>query len=133
MKDKLPIGYYLKNADRLLTEGINHIHQEMGITRTDWQILNSIHENDKIDLDKIAELLKAFADKETIIKAVKAMAKRQLITDNQFLSLTEEGKKLYVTCLQKQKAFRQKSMEGLTQEQYEQTISFLEKLIDNLK
>ncbi len=133
MKDKLPIGYYLKNADRLLTEGINHIHQEMGITRTDWQILNSIHENDKIDLDKIAELLKAFADKETIENSLTALAKRQLISDNQLLSLTEEGKKLFETCLQKQKAFRQKSMEGLTQEQYEQTISFLEKLIDNLK
>lgn len=133
MKDKLPIGYYLKNADRLLTEGINHIHREMGITRTDWQILNSIHENDKIDLQKIAELLTAFADKETISNAISALEKRHLIVGNQFLSLTEEGKKLFETCLQKQKAFRQKSMEGLTQEEYVQTISFLEKLIDNLK
>lgn len=103
MKDKLPIGYYLKNADRLLTEGINHIHREMGITRTDWQILNSIHENDKIDLQKIAELLTAFADKETISNAISALEKRHLIVGNQFLSLTETGKKLFETCLQKQK------------------------------
>jgi len=42
MKNKLPIGYYLKKTDNLLTEGINNIHKEFNLTRTDWQILNSI-------------------------------------------------------------------------------------------
>ncbi len=43
MKDeKLPIGYWLKKADILLTEGIDKIQLQFGITKTGWQTLNTI-------------------------------------------------------------------------------------------
>ena len=40
---KLPIGYFIKQADYLLTKGINEIQSSLGLTRTDWQILNSFN------------------------------------------------------------------------------------------
>ena len=133
MEDKLPIGYYLKKTDNLLTEGINRIHQEVDITRTDWQIINAINENAKIDRQQIVGQLSDFAGKETINEAVATLLSRQLIHEDNHLSLTEKGKDLYQTCFQKQNAFRQKAMKNVTQQQYLQTIETLEKTINNLE
>ncbi len=133
MKNKLPIGYYLKKTDNLLTEGINNIHKEFGITRIVWQILNSINENAEINRQKITELLSEFANKETISDAISTLLDRQLIREEKYLSLTKKGEVLYQTCFQRQKAFRQKATENITEQQYLQTIETLEKIIDNLK
>lgn len=133
MKDKLPIGYYLKKADNLLTEGINNFHRELDITRIDWQILNSINENSEIDRQKISELLSEFSTGETINETVTILLHKQLIREEKYFSLTEKGAKLYQTCFQKQNAFRQKAMKNVTQQQYLQTIETLEKIIANLE
>lgn len=127
MEDKLPIGYYLKKTDNLLTEGINRIHQEVDITRTDWQIINAINENAEIDRQQIADQLSDFANKETINEAVATLLSRQLIHEDNYLSLTEKGKNLYRTCFQKQKMFRQKTMSNITEADYLQTIVTLKK------
>src|SRR5690554_1331088 len=133
MKNKLPIGYYLKKADNLLTKGINNIHKELDITRTDWQILNSINENAEIDRQQITQQLSEFANKETISEAVAMLLSRQLIREENYFSLTERGKDLYQTCFQKQKVFRQKAMTNITEQQYLQTIETLEKITENLE
>lgn len=133
MEDKLPIGYYLKKTDNLLTEGINRIHQEVDITRTDWQIINSINEDAEIDRQQISDQLSDFADKETINEAVATLLSRQLIHEDNYLSLTEKGKDLHRTCFQKQKMFRQKAMSNITEADYLQTIVTLKKIIDNLE
>lgn len=58
---------------------------------------------------------------------------RQLIREEKYFLLTEKGKDLYQTCFQKQKVFRQKAMENITEQLYLQTIETLEKIIDNLE
>ncbi len=46
MKSKdLPIGYWMKQADNLLTLGIDKIQAAFGFSRTDWQILNALKES----------------------------------------------------------------------------------------
>lgn len=45
----IPIGYWVKQADEFLMKGINEIHASMQMTRTEWQMNNSIHENITID------------------------------------------------------------------------------------
>lgn len=132
MENKLPIGYYLKMADNLLTEGIHNIHQETGITRTDWQILNSINENNNLDVKSITKLLSVFADNATIAAAITNLHERGIILLGNKLSLTERGKSLYENCLQKQKQFRQIAMQNISEEEYENTLACLEKIIENL-
>ena len=133
MKNKLPIGYYLKKADNLLTEGINDIQNEFGITRTYWQILNSIKTDTEIDRQKLSELHSEFANKETIDKAVATLMERQLIREENFLTLTEKGQELYQNCFAKQQEFRQKAMKNITDDEYFQMITTLEKIIYNLE
>jgi hypothetical protein len=41
-----PIGYWLKEADRLITERVNAVQAANGVTRTQWQVLNMLHEGD---------------------------------------------------------------------------------------
>ena len=132
MEKKLPLGYYLKKADNLLTEGINDIHKEHGIDRTQWQILNSLNENDSIDRNKIIDVLITFADKETISNTIEKMINSELIKEDGQLKLTEKGTDVFNTCFQKQKGFRHKSMNNLSEQEYLQTITTLEKISANL-
>lgn len=60
--NKMPIGYWIKQADELLTRGIDDIYSSSGITRTGWQILNSINEKEFIMKVDLTNLMKPFAD-----------------------------------------------------------------------
>lgn len=131
--NKLPIGYYLKKIDNLLTKGINRIHGEFAINRTQWQIIHSIYENDGISREQIAATLKEFADSETLANATSDLINRGLVRESTTFTLTEKGKELHKQCFEKQKEFRQKAMRNISEEEYLTTISTLEKMIDNLK
>lgn len=130
-KKKLPIGYYLKKVDNLLTDKIDVIHSEFGLTRTDWQILNSISEG--VDKKAILTQLSEFASAEQLNERIHSLLERSLIVDNIILKLTDKGEGIFKTCLQKQTALRQKSMQNITEHEYLQLITTLEKIIDNLK
>ncbi len=132
MKNKLPIGYYLKTVDTLLTEGIDNIHQESGITRMDWQLLHSINENKHSVIQPITKLLSAFANKETLENALNNLCEKGYITKGNELTLTDNGKIFYEHCLQKQIQFRKKAMQNISEDEYEKTLSCLEKIIENL-
>jgi DNA-binding MarR family transcriptional regulator len=133
MKNKSPIGYYLKKADNLLTEGINDIHKEFNINRTQWQILNSLNESNSIDRNKIIDVLIEFADKESISNTIEIMKNRELIKEDEQLELTENGTDVFNKCFQRQTEFRNKFMKNISEQEYLQTITALEKIIVNLK
>jgi len=116
-----------------LTEGINNIHKEFDINRTQWQILNSINENDDINRNQIIVLLSEFLDKEAISSTIANLINRDLVAEETKLTLTEKGENVFKKCFLKQKEFRQKAMEGVTEQEYLQTITTLEKIIENFK
>jgi DNA-binding MarR family transcriptional regulator len=132
-KKKLPIGYYIKMADTLLTDGINNVHQESGLTRTDWQVLNCIEERDITDRKTICEILSKFSSAATIDNTVSALIERGLIKDDKMLRFTEKGKVVFEASFKKQALFRQKFMRNISEEEYLQLIATLEKIVDNLK
>lgn len=131
--NKFPIGYYLKKVDNLLTQGINKIHSEFDITRIQWQILSLISQDNEANREKVIEALTEFADKEVLKDTISLLISRNLINENKFLTLTRKGKDLFNSCLEKQKAFRQKAMRNISEQEYMQIIRSLEKIIDNLK
>ncbi len=132
-KPRLPIGFYLKKADNLLTAGINEIHAEFGLTRTDWQILNTINGRNGLDRQAMSDILSEFANREAINNTIAGLIKNDLLQENNSLALTDKGKDIYQACLQKQISFRQKSMQNITDEEYLQVIATLEKIINNLR
>jgi hypothetical protein len=44
-KANLPIGYWLKHTDELLTKHINNVQTANGVSRSPWQVLNSLYES----------------------------------------------------------------------------------------
>lgn len=132
-KPRLPIGFYLKKADNLLTAGINEIHTEFGLTRTDWQILNTINGRNGLDRQAMSEILSEFINGKAINNTISGLIKNDLLQENTSLALTDKGKDIYQACLQKQLSFRRKSMQNITDEEYLQVIATLEKIINNVK
>lgn len=131
MKNKLPIGYYLKKADNLLNEGIDKVHEEAGINRLQWQILHSIHEG--YPKEKMVDVLREFANPRVIDETLDQMTENQLISQVDGLSMTEKGRVIFEQCLQEQKEFRLKAVQNISEDEYFTTIETLEKIINNME
>lgn len=131
---KLPIGYWIKEADNLLTTGIDAIHSAAGITRTGWQVLNSIHENGSLHQAALFSLLSPFANQESLEQVLVKLAADNLIEEKEdILFLTASGHQLYQQCFERQKAFRQKAIAGITEQDYQLTVLTLQRIVENLK
>lgn len=88
----LPIGYWIKQADEQLTKGINDIQSSFGITRTDWQILNSINEKVFIEKDDLINHMRPFADANSVENVLTKFKAEHLINEvEQKLTLTDKG------------------------------------------
>lgn len=132
--EKLPIGYWLKQADQLLTRGIDEIHSSFGLTRSHWQRLHSLAEYSSVGKAEILNLTKPFLNQEETTIRINDLKKDQFVNEeNSNLYLTKKGLYQHNLCLEKQKSFREKAMQGITQENYLTTISTLQKIIENIK
>lgn len=132
---KLPVGYWIKQADRLLTEKIDEIQSAFGLTRTGWQLLNSINENSPAKRDMLIQLLLPFSDKNNTIQVLAEFNQMQITTvsDQNEITLTEKGKQLFIACFEKQKHFRQKAMQNISEQEYQTTLATLQKIITNIE
>lgn len=131
----LPIGYWLKRADELLTARIDEAQQANGLTRLDWQILNVVRDGPAVTGNEITETLKPFADAATVNVAVSNLADRNLISGSAEagLTLTPHGVELYERALLAQKAVRQKATIGISETEYATTVDVLQRLVENLE
>ncbi len=128
-----PIGYYLKQLDNLLTEGINAIQAQHGLSRTEWQTLNAISEEQPAAKEKLIELLNPFADSVALESILSKFVEKLLIEIKEnMVILSDEGKQLYSSCLTAQQQFRKKVMSGISETEYQVTISTLQKMIENV-
>jgi len=129
----LPVGYWIKKADNLITKGINVIQADFGIKRIEWQMLTLISEKGRIDKQAVIDSLKPFADAIAVIDIL------QKFVDNKLVeavagdyTLSPNGMQLYESCYKKQMAFRKKAAKNISEEDYECTIRSLMQLVANL-
>jgi DNA-binding MarR family transcriptional regulator len=131
---RLPIGYYLKLADNYLTKGIDEIQSQHSLNRIEWQILNSIYEKPSILKQEIFEIMKPLADSQFVETVLAKFSSKSFIeTINDTLTLTTAGQKLHKACFDTQQEFRKKAVIGISEIDYQTTISTLQKMIDNIK
>ena len=132
--NKLPIGYWVKQVDQLLTEGINKIQATFELTRSDWQILNLLSERQFTGKQTLFSTMQPFMDSTTAGQVLAALKQKGLINFvDDSLELTDLGKKQYLDCLERQKEFRQKAVKDITPEDYQTTVATLQKITNNLK
>ena len=128
-----PIGYWIKQVDELLTKGINEIHSSFELTRTEWQVLNSIKENEKISKSELSALIRPFESEDSLDTTLGKLREKKILSgETEKLLLTDKGIEMHKACMEKQKAFRQKAMTNISEQQYQEIIITLKKIAENL-
>lgn len=61
-----PIGYWIKEADKAITNKVNSGLKQFVITRFHWQVLNLIKENESITEGKILNILGNFINSKQL-------------------------------------------------------------------
>lgn len=98
-RKKLHIQHYIKNADDLLTRGIEHIQSSFGIHSTVWQIVHSIHEKGCIHINELKNLMQPFADAVTVHSILTKLKITCVIFNAEDkITLTTNGMDLYKNC-----------------------------------
>ena len=132
---KLPIGYWIKQVDKLLTDGIDSVQAQFGLARSDWQIIHFLSEQPSVETEKLLETMKPFMDSKVVEDILTQLCSKGLVNiiNNHSLALTAKGKKQHADCLERQKEFRQTVMKDISEEDYLKTIQTLQKIVDNIK
>lgn len=132
---KLPIGYWLKQADKVLTEQINQAQALHGVTRTDWQILNLLKEDGRTTEASIFETMQTFVDASEFQEIVTRLARRGWIVadvDSRELQLSQAGQRHHERIFTNQKEVRQRAMQGISKDEYVTVIRVLQQIVENL-
>jgi hypothetical protein len=131
--DKLPIGWYLKEADSLITQYVNASFESFGINRFHWQLIKNISLHGKICQSLYYHQVSRFMTEAELAEIFASLVERHWIAqDGDMYSFTEAGKTAFALIEEKQMENRKHMMEGTTQEEYDITIGFLERVIRNM-
>ena len=132
----LPIGYWLKKADELLTARINEAQRANGLSRTEWQILNVLHETPAASRGEIIEVLHPFGEPEKLGSIIDGLVGRGLVEAEgagaEALRLTEAGRALHRTALEVQQKVRERAVRGISEADYVTTVRVLQQMVKNL-
>jgi DNA-binding MarR family transcriptional regulator len=136
MADRKPIGYWLKELDRLIETTLDRALAEEGVTRRDWQVLNALQPDPTPRAD-VVESLRPFwgvdaADPDAVLDGL--IARGWALRDpSDRYTITPEGDAARAALLEKVKALRAAIADGITPEQYNTTIDTLGRMAQNLQ
>ena len=129
-------GYWLKRLDGLIEENFERTLAGDGVTRRQWQALNTLHQRPSTQAE-LAEALQPFlvddprADRRVIDELVARGWVRQGEGDR--LELTPAGAGAHAGLLERIQATRQLLVRGVTQEEYRAAIDILRRMAENLE
>ena len=134
--NNLPIGYWLKKADQLLTQCIDDAQHTNHLARTEWQVLNALYDAGTSTESDIAQVMQPFIDIDGLRHILHDLADRNLVEtispDGPKLRLTEHGTSLHAKAMSMQKSIREKAMDGISQDDYTTTVRVLQRIAANL-
>ena len=137
-RPRLPIGYWLKRADQLITERIDEVQRVNGLNRSEWQILHTLEESSSASTQQLIELLQPFRTQEEVVSILQQLNERGLIQfedsdGTRQCRLTSQGKSLHETAFSQQQKIRRQAVAGIRPEDYETTIRVLQQIVGNLE
>jgi hypothetical protein len=131
--DNKPIGWWLKELDRLLEASFEQVLDADGLTRRQWQALNAAAGPEPIAV-ALAPFLAKVADAAEAEGELRATV--DPLTDRGWLSderLTVDGQAALDGLRAKVQAQRKRVTAGITGEEYAATIDVLRRMAENLK
>ncbi|NML40290.1 winged helix-turn-helix transcriptional regulator [Chitinophaga sp. G-6-1-13] len=134
MEHHKPIGWYLKEADSLITSAFGNAFECFGLTRFHWQLLKNIADNGEIYTKDYYPQVARFITPETFQAIIATLQTRDWISvHNDTCRFTASGADVFAEIEERQKHVREKMLEGTDPEDYAHTILFLDKVIQNLR
>ena len=131
--NKMPIGWYLKEADTLITHFLNSAFETYGINRFHWQVMKNIDTHGKISKELFYHQVNRFLSKEELGQVLELLLTRKwILQEEDNYSFTVTGREEYKQIAALQQSNKEKIMEGTSPEDYLTTITFLEAIIKNM-
>lgn len=131
----LPIGYWLKRVDKLLTEQSDAALAERGFTRLRWQLLNSVAEAGALSREQLHSTLAPFARPDELDTLTAGLVEAGFIVSEEtegLLRITEAGRAERSQLLQLQQVVRGRALDGVSAEEYTTVIRVLQRVAQNL-
>jgi len=136
MAERKPIGYWLKELDRLIEGNLDRALADEGVTRRDWQVLNAL-QPELTPRETVIEQLRPFWGVETVEPDAVLdglIARGWALRDpGDRFALSPEGNAAREALLEKVKGLRAAIADGITPEQYNTTIDTLGRMAENLR
>jgi DNA-binding MarR family transcriptional regulator len=136
-KPHLPLGYWLKRADNLITEQVNQVQAANGVTRTDWQVLNTLYEVGSADQAQLFTVMHTFVDAAQLEQILGELKSRGWVTavENGVIiyQLSNAGQQQHSQILAAQQEVRQQVMQGISQEEFATVMRVLQQMVANLE
>lgn len=129
-----PIGWYLKEADHLITAFFDDAFDRHCITRYHWMVLRAIASKSYINVEAHHEQFKYFMTLDKLNGVIDNLATRGWITanENKNYQFTDAGKRLYESVNHTYEKQLVTMMQGVTEEDYSHVIDTLDRIINNL-
>jgi hypothetical protein len=130
-----PIGYWLKQLDRLIDAEFDAVYSEQQVSRRQWQVLNILHRKPANERE-IKDALRPFWTEDGVTQAevVAELVRRQWIEgDNSGRHrISVAGQISHAAIAAKVELVRRKVVFGLSQAEYDTLIDTLRRMSANL-
>ena len=128
-----PIGFWLKLVDRLIDEQFASTLDEHGVTRRQWQLLNVLS-SEPATVDALdAAVAPFFADGDSSSEHLAELIESGWVSlTSETYTLEERGRGALDRLSHVVATQRTRVTEGLTQQQYDETLTVLETMARNL-
>ncbi|MFF0478600.1 MarR family winged helix-turn-helix transcriptional regulator [Streptomyces sp. NPDC004284] len=130
-----PIGFLLNRTDEALTRVMDGTLGKFGLTRLAWQVLNVVKDGDGTTDAEVLSILSANADAPALTAAVDTTVTGGWVSRPApgRLALTPDGAARLAEVADHVRAFRTRSVDGITPEEYGTAVRVLERMIENLE
>ncbi len=139
MSDPRPIGFWLQLVDRLIEDRFATTLEEHGVTRRQWQLLNILSIRDATGAELNSEVAPMRspaddpADSESVPEHLAELVDSGWVAETASgFGITDPGRVAFERLAAVVTTIRESTTDGITAEQYEQTLATLERMARNL-
>lgn len=132
-----PLGYWLKHLDNLLDQHFEATLADLGVSRREWQVLNTLADGGPVGRAGLSDALAPFWTEggPTLDEVLGRLTAREWIPagPDERLALTDEGRAAHAEARARVRTTRATLLTGLTGEQYTQTVRVLSVMAGNVE
>jgi DNA-binding MarR family transcriptional regulator len=135
---QLPIGYWLKHTDEVITKHVNQVLGDNGFTRIRWQVLNMLYEAGTTTRSDVFTTMKTFIGARQLDEILEGFVQEGWLVkssdgDTTVLVLTDAGKAEREVIFKQQSEVRRRAMQGITDQEYTTVLGVLQRIVNNLE